>query len=142
MKKTLFIAMFYFLFGATFSAVADQGHKPYVGSKAFERMKQLVGNWEASMQMGQKTMKMKASYKLTSAGSALIETVFEGAPHEMVSVYHDNKNGKLTVTHYWAEHNQPKLVLAAMENNKLTMDLASDSDVDVAKEMHIHSIAI
>ena len=42
MKKTLFIAMFYFLFGATFSAVADQGHKPYVGSKAFERMKQLV----------------------------------------------------------------------------------------------------
>jgi hypothetical protein len=29
-----------------------------------------------------------------------------------------------------------------MENNKLTMDLASDSDVDVAKEMHIHSIAI
>ena len=49
MKKTLFIAMFCFLFGATFSAVADQGHKPYVGSKAFERMKQLVGNWEASM---------------------------------------------------------------------------------------------
>ena len=46
------------------------------------------------------------------------------------------------MTHYCAEHNQPKLVLAAMENNKLTMDLASDSDVDVAKEMHIHSIAI
>lgn len=142
MKKTLFIAMFYFLFGATFSAVADQGHKPYVGSKAFERMKQLVGNWEASMQMGQKTMKMKASYKLTSGGSALIETTHEGAPHEMVSVYHDNKNGKLTMTHYCAEHNQPKLVLAGMNNNTLTMDLASDSEIDVANEKHIHATAI
>ena len=46
------------------------------------------------------------------------------------------------MTHYCAEHNQPKLVLAAMENNKLTMDLASDSDIDVAKEMHIHSTSI
>ena len=54
MKKTLFIflAILCFLFVATFSAVAEEGHKkPYVGSKAFERMKQLAGNWEASMQM-------------------------------------------------------------------------------------------
>ena len=29
-----------------------------------------------------------------------------------------------------------------MENNKLTMDLASDSDVDVANEKHIHATAI
>ena len=89
MEKTLFIAMFCFLFGATFSAVADEGHKPYVGSKAFEQMKQLAGNWEATMDMGKGPQTVKASYKLTSAGSALIETVFEGAPHEMVSVYHD-----------------------------------------------------
>ena len=29
-----------------------------------------------------------------------------------------------------------------MENNKLTTDLASDSDVDVANEKHIHATAI
>ena len=54
MKKTLFIFLdiLCFLFVATFSAVAEEGHKkPYVGSKGFERMKQLAGNWEASMQM-------------------------------------------------------------------------------------------
>ena len=42
MKKSLliFVALLSFLFVATFSAIADQGHKkPYVGSKAFERMK-------------------------------------------------------------------------------------------------------
>ncbi len=143
MNNTLLIvvATFGLLFGATFSAIADQGHKPYVGSKAFERMKQLEGNWEASMKMGEQTMKMIASYKLTSGGSVLIETTHEGAPHEMVSVYHDNKNKNLVMTHYCAEQNQPKLVLTEMGSNKLMMDLASDSDIDTAKEKHIHSVS-
>ena len=71
MEKTLFIAMFCFLFGATFSAVAaDEGHKPYVSSKAFVQMKQLAGNWEATMDMGKGPQTVKASYKLTSAGEA------------------------------------------------------------------------
>ena len=144
MNKTLFtlVVMLCFLSAATFSSAGPEGHKPYVGSKAFERMKQLAGNWEGSMKMGQEVMKMKSSYKLTSAGSVLIETTHEGATHEMVSVYHDNKDKKLVMTHYCAEHNQPKLVLAKMDGNKLTMDLSSDSDIDVAREMHIHSIAI
>lgn len=143
MKKSLliFVALLSFLFVATFSAIADQGHKkPYVGLKAFERMKQLEGNWEGSMQMGEQTMKMKASYKLTSGGSTLVETTHEGAPHEMVSVYHDNKKKKMVMTHYCSEQNQPKLILAAMDNNKLSLDLASDSDIDVANEKHIHSV--
>lgn len=145
MNKTLFIsiAILYFLFSGASYVVADQGqHKPYVGSKAFERMKQLVGSWEGSMKMGKETMKMKASYKLTAAGSALVETFHEGTPHEMVSVWHDNKNKKLTMTHYCAEHNQPKLVMQAMDNNQLTMDLVAGGEIDVANESHIHSAAI
>jgi len=143
MNKTLIIvvATFCFLFGATFSAIADQGLKPYVGSKAFERMKQLAGDWEASMQMGQQTTKMKASYKLTSGGSVLIETSHEGASHEMVSIYHDDKNKNLVMTHYCTEHNQPKLVLTGMDNNHLMMDLSSDSDIDTAHELHIRSVS-
>lgn len=144
MKKILFIFTLCFLFAGTLSSssVADQGHKPYLGSDAFERMKKLVGSWEAHMQMGQETMKMKASYKLTSGGSVLIETTHEGTPHEMVSVYHDNKKKELVMTHYCAEHNQPKLILTGMDKNNLTMDLSSDSDIDAAKETHIHSVSI
>jgi hypothetical protein len=62
-----------------------------------------------------------------------------GMPHEMVSVYHDDKNKKLTMTHYCALANQPKLVLTRLDNNKMSMDLYSDSDIDVAHEMHIHA---
>jgi len=144
MKKILFIFSFCFLFVGTFSSssIADPGHKTYVGSEAFERMKKLVGSWEAHMKMGEQTMSMKASYKLTSGGSVLIETTHEGTPHEMVSVYHDNKKKELVMTHYCAEHNQPKLILKGINNDKLTMDLSPDSDIDPAKETHIHSVSI
>lgn len=125
-------------------AVAEKGHehKPYVGSEAFENMKQLVGLWEATMDMGKGPMKVQASYKLTSGGSAIVETVFEGAPHEMMSVYHDNSNRILTMVHYCAEHNQPRMILKSMKANQLTMELSADSDIDVANEKHIHAATI
>lgn len=144
MKKNLciFFALFFFLIGGTFSSFADEGHKPYSGSKAFERMKRLAGNWEGSADFGQGPQKIKAHYKLTSGESAVIETFHVGMPHEMVSVWHDNKNRQLTMTHYCAEHNQPKLILKEWDQNKLTMDLSSGSEIDVAHESHIHSAAI
>lgn len=128
-------------FGATGAFAEAEGHKPYKGSEAFERVKQLVGKWQGEIDMGKGPQKVMASYKLTAAGSALVETVFEGAPHEMVSVYHDNAKGALTMVHYCAEHNQPKLALKSMDANQVTMELAPDSDIDVAKK-HIHIATI
>jgi len=122
--------------------VIAQEQKPYVGSEAFERLKQLVGSWEGMMDMGKGTEKITASYKLTSGGSAILETVFEGAPHEMVTVYHDNPNRKLTMTHYCMLGNQPKMVLKGMENNQLMFDLSKDADIDVANETHMHAATI
>ena len=65
----------------------DQGHKPSVGSKAFERMKQLAGNWEGEGDFGKGIEKVKANYRLTSANSKMIDTFYMGMPHEMFSVY-------------------------------------------------------
>ena len=46
MNKTLFIffTMFFLLSGGASPAIANEGYKPYVDSKALERMKQLAGN--------------------------------------------------------------------------------------------------
>ncbi len=141
MKNILFIFTICFLFAFSSLSLAGEMHKkPYVGSEAFERMKQLTGNWEGSMKMGEQTMTMKASYKLTSNGSALIETTHEGGPHEMVSIYHDDKKKNMVMTHYCAEHNQPKLTLTGLEENSLMMDLSPDSDIDAGNEGHIHSV--
>ncbi len=143
--QNLFFAVTAFLlvFVAAQVTAQEHEHKPYTGSKAFERMKKLVGVWEGTMDMGDKgVMKSTLSYKLTAADSAIVETVFEGMPHEMMSIYHDDSRRQLTMTHYCAEHNQPKLMLTGMDDNKLAMDLSKDSDIDVTGEGHIHSLAI
>ncbi len=120
----------------------EQELKPYVGSEAFERMKQLAGSWEGNMDMGKGPMKVTTSYKVTSNGSALIETVFEGAPHEMVTVYHDDSKHQINFTHYCSLANQPKMNLTAMKGNTLTFDLSGDSDIDSKHETHMHAAAI
>ncbi len=134
------IVVFLLAYGSV-QAVAQE-HKPYTGSQAFERVKTLVGSWKGTMDAVKGPETITASYKLTSAESAIVETVFEGTPHEMMSVYHDDSNRLLTMTHYCAEHNQPKLTLTGMADNKLTLDLSKDSDIDVARETHIHSATI
>ena len=102
------VAAFLLVFGVTQAIAQEHEHKPYTGSKALERMKKLVGAWEGTMDMeGKGTMKSTLTYKLNAADSAIVETVFEGMPHEMTSVYHDDSKRRLTMTHYCAEHNQP-----------------------------------
>ena len=46
------------------------------------------------------------------------------------------------MTHYCAEHNQPRLVLKEWNQNKLSMDLSSNNEIDVAHESHIHAAEI
>ena len=57
---------------------------------------------------------------MTFANSKIIATFHIGMPRERVSVYYDDKNQKLTMTHYCAVANQPKLVLTELGNNKMT----------------------
>jgi hypothetical protein len=127
-------------FGSIQAAEPEQ--KPYVGSEGFELMKQLVGSWETTMNKGEGTVKMTASYKLTAGGSAIVETIFEGAPHEMVTVYYDNPGRKLSLTHYCMLRNRPKMALQSMKANELTFDLSKNSGINEAKEDHMHSLSI
>jgi hypothetical protein len=129
-----------FAFGSLQAAEPEQ--KPYVGSEGFERMKQLVGSWEGTMDQGQGPVKITASYKLTAGGSAIVETIFEGEPHEMVTVYYDNPKHKMSMTHYCMLGNHPKMALQSMKANELTFDLSKNADIDAAKEDHMHSLTI
>ncbi len=141
--KTLMLACLLF-FSFCGSVFAEKGHhpKPYVGSKAFEQMKSLVGDWEGSIDTGKGPEPFSANYRLTSGGSAIVETIFEGHPHEMVTIYHDDSKKQLTMVHYCAEHNQPKMVIKKNEGNRIEMDLVSNPDLDVVKDPHMHSVAI
>ncbi len=121
---------------------AAQAPRPYVGSPAFEKMKQLVGSWEGTMDMGRGPETVMASYKLTSGGSAIIETIFQGVPQEMVTVFHDNPKKQLMMTHYCSLGNQPIMSLKSMDHNMLKFELVHDSGINVDQEKHMHAAAI
>jgi hypothetical protein len=120
----------------------EEVHTPYAGSKAFQKIKQLAGNWQGSVDMGQGSQSIKASYRISSAGSVLVETIFEGTPNEMVTVYHDDKNQQLGMTHYCGLNNQPKLILIGEKENVLEFDLAPDAPIDASREPHMHALTL
>jgi hypothetical protein len=111
-------------------------------SKDFEKMKGLVGVWEGTTEMGKEMGPVKATYELTSAGNAILERLFVGLPHEMVTVYYDSK-GKLTMTHYCSLGNQPHMELMNPgENNMLFVLSEKDHGLSSLDETHMHALKI
>jgi hypothetical protein len=134
--------------------------KPGVDAKsAFARIKGLAGTWNAKISEGhgakepqQKAEEHKRAvhqngepvvFKLTGAGSALMETQFPGSDHEMVSVYHLDGD-ELRMTHYCAIGNQPRVKLDKVHStpDQLIFVFDGGSNLDPQKDMHIHGLTI
>jgi len=119
----------------------EQKPKQYVGSTAFEMLKKMIGSWEGTASMHKEGEKVKVKYRLTAAGSAIIEDLMPGTPHEMVSVYHDQK-GKLVMTHYCMIGNQPKMELKSVEDKSIALSFVETSGINVSADQHMHSLKI
>jgi hypothetical protein len=129
--------------------------KPGIDAKAaFARIKTLAGTWKAETAEEPKidhgtekredhTGGLSVTFKLTGAGSALMETQFPGTDHEMVSVYHlDGED--LRMTHYCALGNQPRVKLdrANSTPEQLIFVFDGGTNFDPQKDMHIHGVKI
>jgi hypothetical protein len=114
--------------------------QPYKGSKEFERMKTLAGVWEGTDMSNPTGQPVRVEYRVTGAGSAVVETLFPGTPHEMVTIYHD-KAGALCMTHYCALGNRPHMTLKGSTADTIELELAPGGEV-AAKEPHMHALKI
>ena len=122
---------------------------------AFKKLKTLVGSWTGKTSHDEKKEEAKkdhedampdevsVTFKLTGAGSALVETQFPGMPHEMVSVYHLDRK-ELRMTHYCAARNQPHLKLdrAKSSPDEFVFVFDGGTNFDPEKDMHIHGLRI
>ena len=109
------------------------------GSAAFESLKKLAGEWQGTMTEKDKGPQMTLTYRLTANGSALIETIFPGTEHEMVTVYHMNGN-ELVLTHYCAGGNQPQMELDKTSTaQKLVFNFSGGTNLNESKDAHMHS---
>ena len=79
-------------------------------SPDFDRLKALVGEWEGTARGGgdAKAIPTRATFKVVSAGSAVMLTTDPGTPHEMVTMFHRDGDG-LLATHYCSAMNQPRM---------------------------------
>ena len=141
--RSLFIAVVCVSLAWLSLAHAGEGQSsPYIGSKEFERMKQLVGTWEGTADMGKEGEKVRVEYRLTAEGSGLVETWFPGSAEEMVSVYHD-RHGKLAMTHYCMLRNQPRMTLSKADPQTIELVFArKGNDINPAREKHMHALQI
>ena len=138
----LIVAVCLSLVGLFVAHAGEVQSAPYTGSTEFERMKQLVGTWEGTSDMGKEGEKIKVEYRLTAGGSALVETLFPGSAEEMVSVYYDQK-GKLAMTHYCMLRNQPHMTLGKADAQTIELVFArKGNDINPAKEKHMHAVRI
>ncbi len=126
---------------------AIDGKKPADGAKnanpAFERLKKLVGDWEMASPIGEATKgKVAVKYRLTAAGSALVETLFPEDDKEMITVYHPDK-GQVLLTHYCCCGNQPRMRSRTGDRpDELVFEFAGGSNLDPAKDPHMHGCKV
>lgn len=96
------------------AAVAKVAEKPVTPSSAtlsaFEKLKSLVGEWEARDGVSYGGKPIRISYKLVSQGTGVMETYTQVGVDviEMVTVYHLDGD-KLALTHFCAVNNQVRL---------------------------------
>lgn len=107
-------------------------------ARAFDRLKSLKGEWvDNSGTFGGKD-KVSVIYEVIGNGSAVMERLFQGQPHEMVSIYHMDGD-QLVMTHYCAAKNQPRMKAGRITDNRIDFDFAGGTNFDPAKDAHIHN---
>jgi hypothetical protein len=112
---------------------------PATGSPALERFKALAGEWVAAEdnEMAKKG-DLVARYAVTAGGSAVVETVFPGSPHEMMTVYHAD-GSDLVLTHYCLNGNQPRMRARKAEGSRFAFEFDGGGGIDPRRDRHMHS---
>ena len=129
------ITAFGFLAGAE-EKPADKAAPKNAG---FEKIKTLAGEWQVSHAPGEHGEHGgTVSYKVTAGGSAVLETLFAGTDHEMVTLYY-MEGDDLSLTHYCMLHNRPLMRAERSTNaNKIVFKCSATENAKIMAEDHMH----
>ena len=106
-------------------------------TSTFDKFKALAGEWEGKGPGGKD---MTVQYKLTSGGTAVIETITPGTDHEMVTLIHPDGDN-LLLTHYCMIGNQPQMKAPAkVEGNTVEFQFVRATNLKSDKDFHMHNV--
>lgn len=128
-----------FVLGSTIlsqSAFADMGGPP----PDLAPLSNLVGDWKGT---GPDGKIVTVSYKLTSHGSTLVETIQPDAGPVMTSMYHQAGKGFM-MEHYCALNNQPRMKTKHYKTGDKTMafSFVDATNLKSPKDMHMHQLTL
>jgi hypothetical protein len=102
-----------------------------------DRFKALAGTWSATGLDGNSMPDAQVRYELTAGGSAVVETLFPGSPHEMRTVY-VRDGADVVLTHYCASGNHPRMRAKAIDGDKVAFAFDGATNFDPATAGHMH----
>lgn len=137
MQKLAIVTALLALAATTFAAEppkpADRPNTP-----AFEKLKSLAGDWTMAGGDGS----VASSWKVTANGTAVVETLFPGQAHEMLTVY-TLHGGDLHLTHYCAAGNQPEMKSDKhADDKKMVFQFTGGPGINPKKDMHMHGVTL
>ena len=143
MKVRMVLPVLFLL--STFALTGSAGenrkdHQSQGGKNAgLEQFKQLAGEWVGKeIGDGAEQPVVHVKYHVTSAGNTVVETLFPGTAHEMVTVIHPDGDD-LVLTHYCALGNQPHMkAKSPADGNAVAFKFIGATNMKSDKDMHMH----
>jgi hypothetical protein len=120
-------------------SVNARAAEPVKAADAFAHLKTLAGTWNGHA-MTPDGPPASVSYRLTAGGSAVMETVFGGTEHEMLTVYTLNGTD-VVATHFCAAGNQPVMKLDKSQStpDRLVFSFVSVGGDHAKDHPHVHN---
>jgi hypothetical protein len=126
---------------AFFSLAHAEAQQSRPAASAFDRFKALAGEWIDVDGVGGAKGKVLAVFRLTGGGSAVVETLFPGSPHEMTTIYHRDGND-MVLTHYCSGGNQPRMRARQVNGNTIAFEFDGGTNLNPAVDGHMHDAVI
>jgi len=119
--------------------ITQGSNEPSKASLAFERLKTLVGSWEAKTNKG----KVLTSFELISGGTAILERDNVAQEAEMITVYHLDAD-RLILTHYCMAGNQPRMQARPFDpkSNEIHFDFVGATNLTNPEAGHMYQVVL
>ena len=109
---------------------------PTPATQAFERLKTLQGDWQGAFPDGRRHT---VNYRLSAAGTVLVETWQLGPGRESMTLYHLDGD-RLLATHYCPQGNQPRLQwVPGPDPDVQRFDFVDGTGLDLPDRSHQHA---
>jgi len=120
-------------------SVNARAAEPVKAADAFAHLKALAGTWSGHA-MTPDGPPASVSYRLTAGGTAVMETLFDGTEHEMLTIYTLNGND-IVATHFCGAGNQPVMKLDKSQStpDRLVFSFVSVAGDHAKDHPHVHN---